>query len=143
MTQRREIPWQTNANGMLINARYHDGRLLEFAATRDGQFRFGIEPEGGGWTDIELEGVGTYGFQDLTDGNIVVDVWIHRVRETEPDWEVWRVLHSHIHDRNEVRRAAEHIIQKHPDDLVFGIDTAYGGSFAAMCARVCVFTTPA
>ncbi len=144
MTTRTEIAWTTDPQGLLLGVRYHDGGLRDFGFSGDGTFRFGIQPIGGGLTEVVLKDVRQFGFQDFVNGGILNDIRIYRLGSMpELLWDAgdnpWRVLFCYLEQIDRIRPVVMQLIAAEPDLMLVSIDGSFGGSFAALCGAVTVF----
>ena len=138
-----DLEWRTDASGMVLGARVHDGSLTMFKVAEAEGVTIEIRRLSGERVIFALSGIGEWSVLELRNGAIVSEAFAWRTPAV-PDttWQTgdsgWSALFRGLLPEGDARRRAAHIVRQRPNSWLFQMGFAYGGNFAAVCDRIAI-----
>lgn len=139
-----KVDWTTDGAGQMLGFSYHDASLigLEWVEKRYLRARLAM-PDG--VNTMELCDLDTVTLQQVWNGLIVSDILAWRVNAVpETAWDMsdgaWHVLFSGRVHASDERSLADQIIRRKPSAFLVQVLSSYGGSLAAICENINVWT---
>ena len=140
MTEKTEIPWKTDADGMLLGAHAHDGQIIDLSYSK-GLLSFEVERLSGDIVQFEIDGVTELNLA-LWEGTILSEIFVWKISTSAEHVSVsmlnaWEFLYREraVDLELEVRRAAK----KRAELFLVHVSCSYGGEIAAICNRIAIY----
>lgn len=141
---KNELIWRTNPQGRLLGADFHDSLVSLFSYERSGCVKIGIAATTSPKRyELVLTGLKELNVLELWNGAIVNDISVWNLRSVPASaWEnvdsPWNVLF-----KNRSRYARAEVLKmttENPDDCLVFLSCSYGGTMAATCTKVSLFS---
>ncbi|WP_145927358.1 hypothetical protein [Bradyrhizobium neotropicale] len=134
-----KVDWTTDSSGQMLGFSYHDAGLiaLEWEDTR--YFRMKLATVDGGVSRVELCDLDEVTLQDVWNGMIVSDIFAWPVTSVPGD-RPWHDLLTGRAHKPDIPSAAVEIMERKPSALLVNVLSSYGGTFAAVCGSINVWT---
>src|SRR6516162_3336556 len=136
-----DLEWRTDASGMILGARVHDGSLTMFKLLQAKGITIEIQRLSGERVIFALSGLGEWSVLELRNGAIVSEAFAWRVPAVpETTWRTgdsgWSALFRNLLPESDARGRAADIVRQRPNSWLFQMGFAYGGNLAAVCDRI-------
>lgn len=140
-----KIDWTTDSTGMMRGFSYHDSSLIGLELFENRYLRLTLStPES--LVKLELADLDTVTLEDVWNVPIVSDIFAWPVGAVPTAvWDnsdgPWYVLLSgRTRDAEKIKAEAARIIKRRPEAFLVQILSSYGGTIAAVCEKISVWT---
>jgi len=141
---RTEIPWKTDAAGMMIGARAHDGHLFALSYLDHDNLLIKVRRASADLVEIKLQGVRDVGIVGFRNGAILADAFVWRLGKLSSAnldgmHGATRALFGHDLPPPDANAEVQKLIRTCPELFFAYFSCSYGGEVAATCEQVRVF----
>lgn len=140
MTKRTEVTWNTDANGMLLGARAHDGLIADLSYSKN-LLSVRVKRVAGDFVLFEFDEVTELNLT-FWEGSILSEVFAWKLDAFAGDASLssenaWKFLYRER--AVDLTREVERTIKKKPKSMLIHLLCSYGGEIAAICNRVTIY----